>query len=408
MRHRLYYTEPTRREFDAVVTAAEADGQWLRVRLDRTAFYPTSGGQPHDTGTLAVTGDPARGVVRVAGVVESDEEGAIDHIVEGDLDAGQRVHGTIDWPRRFDHMQQHTGQHVLSAAFARGGAQTISFHLGTASSTIDLAREVSPPAIAEAERAANEVVWEDRPVAIRFVDAEEAASLPLRKEPARAGTLRLIDIQDFDLSACGGTHVARTGEVGSIAVRGWERFKGGSRIEFVCGRRALDAWRALRDAMTAATRLLSVLPHELPSGLERLQSENRQLERAVKDLSQRLAGFEGRALADRAVAAGPWRVVVDAVDGCDANGLEMLARGCVAVPGLAAVLFSTTVPPVVVAARSPDVAIDCQAIVRALVARFGGRGGGRPDRAQGGGFGACAADLVAAARELVAGLAGSA
>ena len=159
---------------------------------------------------------------------------------------GQVVHGEIDWPRRFDHMQQHTGQHVLSAAFDQlFGVRTVSFHLGAAVSTIDLAREMSPAEIAAAEAEANRVVWEDRPVAIRFADAEEAARLPLRKEPARGGMLRLIDVEDFDLSACGGTHVARTGGIGVIAVASWERFKGGQRLEFLCGGRALAGYRTL-------------------------------------------------------------------------------------------------------------------------------------------------------------------
>jgi len=161
-----------------------------------------------------------------------------------------RVSGAIDWTRRFDHMQQHTGQHVLSAAFDRLlNARTESFHLGAESSTIDLARELSPTEIGRAEDEANRVVWEDRPVAIRFAGPEEVTKLALRKEPKREGTLRLIDVQDFDLSACGGTHVARTGAIGLIAIAATERFRGGSRVTFLCGGRALAGYRALRDAV---------------------------------------------------------------------------------------------------------------------------------------------------------------
>src|SRR5262249_52060133 len=159
----------------------------------------------------------------------------------------------VDWARRFDHMQQHTGQHVLSAAFERlFHIRTVSFHMGAEASTIDLAREATPAEIAAAEDNANRVVWEDRPVAIRYASAEEAAKMPLRKEPVRGGTLRLIDVADFDLSACGGTHVARTGAIGVIVVSRWERFKGGQRVEFLCGGRALRAYRLLRDAATAS------------------------------------------------------------------------------------------------------------------------------------------------------------
>ena len=196
MTERLYYTDPYQTEFEAVVERAEPRGGHLAVVLNRTAFYPTSGGQPYDTGTISGAA--------VVDVIDT-EAGAIEHLVEGRLEAGQSVHGAIDWARRFDHMQQHTGQHVLSAAFDRlHGARTISFHLGRDTSTIDLEREVSPALIAAAEDEANRIVWQNDPVAIRFVSDEEAARLPLRKPPAREGTLRLIEIAGFDLSACGG------------------------------------------------------------------------------------------------------------------------------------------------------------------------------------------------------------
>jgi len=234
---RLYYTDPYTTEFDAHIVGAEAHEGRPAVVLDRTAFYPTSGGQPFDTGQL--------GGVAVVDVVDRDD-GTILHVIERELQAGP-VRGRIDWTRRFEHMQQHTGQHVLSAAFERVvGARTESFHLGSVSSTIDLGRMVSAGEIDRAEDEANRVVWEDRPVTIRFADAEEAAKLPLRKEPARTGRLRLIDVENFDISACGGTHVARTGAIGMIAIAGSERVRGGTRVEFLCGVRALRGYRALR------------------------------------------------------------------------------------------------------------------------------------------------------------------
>src|SRR5438034_4512480 len=253
MSNRLYYTDPYLREFDATITRVERDAGRALVTLDRTAFYPTTGGQPFDTGTLG--GFPVVDVV-------DDESGSVTHVIElsgGDLSAGQAVHGAIDWPRRFDHMQQHTGQHVLSAAFHRlFDVRTVSFHLGATVSTIDLARELAPRDLAAAEGEANRIVWENRPVTIRYADAEDASRMLLRKKPKRGGTLRLIDVEEWDLSACGGTHVARSGAIGVIAIGSWERFKGGQRIEFVCGGRALDRLRSLRDAASAAMRLLSV------------------------------------------------------------------------------------------------------------------------------------------------------
>src|SRR5689334_17895863 len=196
---RLYYTDPYLREFDAtLLDTVSHDGKTALV-LDRTAFYPTSGGQPYDVGFFHD--------VRVLDVVDADD-GRVLHIVDR-APSTTALHGVVDWTRRFDHMQQHTGQHVLSAAFDRVlGARTESFHLGVESSTIDLNRELTATEIGRAESEANRVVWEDRPVTIRFAGADETASLQLRKESKRGGTLRLIEIQDFDLSACGGTHVA--------------------------------------------------------------------------------------------------------------------------------------------------------------------------------------------------------
>jgi alanyl-tRNA synthetase len=246
-------------------------------------------------------------------------------------------------------------------------------------------------------------VWGDRPVAIRFVSAKEAATLPLRKEPQRTGELRVIDIDGYDLSACGGTHVARTGEIGVIAVRGWERFKGGSRIEFVCGGRALRSHRELRDIVNGSIRLLSVLPAELPAAIERAQSESKDLRKQSRDLTQRLAVHEAAAFASRAEPIGPISGVVEAVDGYDATGLKTLATSIVSQPGRVAALVSNSTPALAVIARSPDVSVDASAVLKTIMTRFGGKGGGRPDLAQGGGLNASPQEIVAALRELIAG-----
>jgi len=392
---RLYYTEPWRREFDAIVIAVTPDQDRFRVRLDRTAFYPTSGGQPHDTGTL--------GGARVTEVLETDE-GDVEHLVaEGTLAAGQRVQGQIDWPRRFDHMQQHTGQHVLSAALHRlYDVRTMSFHLGAEVSTIDLARELSQPEIAGAAAEANRIVWDDRPVTIRFVSEDEVARLPLRKEPVKGGRLRLIEVEGFDLSACGGTHVSRTGAIGMIGVRGWERFRGGTRLAFVCGGRALAAFEALRDVVDASARPLTVHPRDLPGAIERLQEERKALQREGRVLGERLAEHEAARLAATAETVGDVHAVLVSLDGYDANGLKAVATAAVRAGAGAAVVVSANRPLLVVAARGAEGgSVDCGALVRALVARFGGKGGGRPDLAQGGGLDAAPDAVVAAARELL-------
>jgi len=428
MTDRLYYTDPYLQAFEAKVERVETRDGRLFVTLDRTAFYPSSGGQPFDTGSL--------GPLRVVDVVD-EEDGSIAHVVEpgksgGEQPAsgaeppavpiapGQVLRGAIDWTRRFDHMQQHSGQHVLSAAFERlFHIRTVSFHLGAAISTIDLAREASPSEIAAAEADANRIVWEDRPVAIRFVTAAEAASLPLRKETVRGGTLRLIDVKDFDLSACGGTHVERTGGIGMIAVAGWERFKGGQRIEFVCGGRALAAFRALRDTVTAGVRLLSVLPDELPASIERLQAEAKEHRRSTTALQSELARYRADELAASAETVrlkasrasigkpdvvpsespddGAVKLVARAVD-ADANGLKALATAIAARPGYLVLLVSVSTPVLAVIARSADVPVASHELLKSLIARFGGRGGGRADFAQGGGLVAAPDAILDAAR----------
>lgn len=397
MTHRLYYTDPSLQAFDAVIVHVERCDDRLIVTLDRTAFYPTSGGQPFDTGTL--------GGLHVVDVIDADD-GSIAHLLNPEPGTGSpeqwcpgaAVHGVIDWARRLDHMQQHTGQHVLSAAFGRlFGARTVGFHLGAAVSTIDLARELTPAEIAVGETEANRIVWEDRPVSVRFATAEEAAQLPLRKESAREGTLRLIEVDGFDLSACGGTHVARTGGIGVIAVASWERFKGGQRIEFLCGGRALGRFRALRDTMGATVRLLSVLPEELPAAIERLQAESKEQKRSLVALQIELARFRADELAASAEVAPAGRLVLRAYD-ADANGLKALASAIVAKPGYLVVLVSTSRPALVVVARSSDVSASAQRIVASLTAAFGGRGGGKPELAQGGGLDAAADAILDAAR----------
>jgi alanyl-tRNA synthetase len=394
MTDRLYYIDPYLREFDAEVISTEQldDGRRALI-LNRTAFYPTSGGQPFDTGTLGTT--------RVIDVIDREADHAILHVVEGDLQPGP-ARGTIDWERRFDHMQQHTGQHVLSAAFDRlHNARTMSFHLGSVSSTIDLAREVSAKEIADAEAEASQVVWNDVPVSIRFADSAEVARMPLRKESAREGLLRLIDVEGVDLSACGGTHVSRTGAIGNIAVASWEKFRGGTRVEFVCGGRALRSYRLLRDSVAESVQKLSVGAHELPASIDRLQNESKDLKRQLKDMQSRLAAFEAEAIASRAEGQGTLKVAIEALEGWDQNGLKTIAAAIVARSAHVAVLFGAPPPASVVIARSADAPVNAADLLKRLTAKFGGKGGGRPELAQGGGLNGSPADLVSAARALL-------
>ena len=388
---RLYYTDPYLMEFDAVVRDVVRDGDRWRVTLDRTAFYPTSGGQPFDTGVL----DQAK-VIEVV----DEQDGSVVHVIDRELEKNSRVRGHIDWSRRFDHMQQHTGQHLLSAAFEHVvAARTLSFHLGTSSSTIDLDKELSPEQIADVESEANRVLWEDREVCVRFVTAAEAAKLPLRKDPARTGELRIIEIKDYDLSACGGTHVRRTGGIGVIAIAGFERFKGGQRVEFVCGGRTLRSYRSLKTAINGSVRLLSVLPDELPQAIEKLQKAARDQQKSQEALYERLAGHEAEALIAKGEKIGPTTIVAEAVSGWDAAGLKKLASAIVMAPSTFAVLITTEVPTLAVLSRSQDLPIDAGAVLRKLIEQFGGKGGGKGAMAQGGGLNGAAAEILAAARD---------
>ena len=390
MAHRLYYQDPQRLEFDAVVTGVtRLDGR-SAVALEATAFYPTSGGQPFDTGTL--------GDARVVDVVES-ETGEIWHVLDREIEAGRGVRGIVDRDRRFDHMQQHTGQHILSAAFDHlHHARTVGFHLGALVSSVDLSVDLLPDQVAAAEAEANRIVWEDRPVAIRFVSSEEAATLPLRKELERGGVVRLIDVEAYDLSACGGTHVGRTGAVGLIAVLSAERLRGGTRLEFVCGGRALRSFHQFRDAVAGCIRHVSVAPDELPAAIEHLQAESKDQRKFVRDLQERLAGFEAAAMAAAAEEIGGVRQVVQAIEGRDQNELRTMALAICGAPGCRAALFSTTAPYVAVLARSKDGRTDCAAALKALMSAFGGRGGGRPEMAQAGGLTGDLSQILEAAR----------
>ena len=389
---RLYYTDPYLIEFDAEVLAVREHEGRRAVILDRTAFYPASGGQPFDRGTLG-----GAAVLEV----EDAEDGTILHVVDGPVARG-RVGGRIDWPRRFDHMQQHTGQHILSAAFDRlFTVRTAAFHLGATASTIDLAREVTPAEIAAAEDEANRIVWADEPVRIRFVDAEQAAGLPLRKESSRTGELRIVEIGTFDTSACGGTHVARTGGVGIVVASRWERFRSGTRLEFRCGARALGEHRDLREMAASAGRLLSTGAGEVAAGVERLLAENRDLRRRTRDVQARVARLEADRLAAAAEPRDGVRLACAILDAADAPALKAIASALVEHAQVAAALVTAAEPRAVVVARAPGVAADAGATVRALLERFGGKGGGRPELAQAVGLAGPAEEILAAAARLL-------
>jgi alanyl-tRNA synthetase len=376
----LYYTDSTRTEFVADVVGVEPAGDHQAVCLDRTAFYPTSGGQPHDTGRLASA--------RVLDVIARDD-GSVWHIVEAASapPLGQVIQGHVDWARRFDHMQQHTGQHILSAELARlANAQTVGFHLGSDKVSIDLDRSLTPEELVEAESSANQVVWDNLPVTVRFESADETAKLELRKPSARTGRIRLVEIRGCDLSACGGTHVGYTGSVGIIVSCSTERYKSGTRLGFVCGDRALRHFRQQRGQIDSCVGLLSVTPDEIAAEVERNQSEKLDQRHRIRTLQARLVSLDASQLVASSQPKGRATVVVSRLSAHDSRSLKAVALDIVQRPGHVAVLTSDAKPLGIVVARASNVSLDASALIRSVIDRWGGRGGGSAGFAQAGGL----------------------
>jgi len=370
MTQRLYYTDAYLTRFSAAVTERGDGGS--RIYLDRTAFYPTSGGQPHDTGRL--------GGVAVVEVL--DEGDRIAHLLDSPLAADQ-VEGEIDWAHRFDHMQQHTGQHLLSAVLADlAGHATISVHFGRDGSTLDLnTGSLSHDLVIEAERRANRVVTENRPVEVSFENSDTAEGL--RKASAREGTLRVVTIRDLDRSACGGTHVRATGEIGPILIRRQERVRKAVRLEFLCGERAVRAARADHDLLAALAAACSAAPEELISLIEAQRAELKAAVVARRELETDLAGYRARELYDAAASGdGSPRVVTVREESGPVDRLRPLAHAVAALPR-AVFIGAAEAPAAVLLASSEDSGVDAGRLLRETIEQAGGRGGGNPRLAQG-------------------------
>ncbi|HVS80480.1 MAG TPA: DHHA1 domain-containing protein [Pyrinomonadaceae bacterium] len=420
---RLYYHDSRLLEFDArVISLSERDDGQIAVTLDRTAFYPTGGGQPSDTGIL--------GEARVVDCIDAESDGVL-HLIQGSVpEIGDTIHGKVDWLRRLDHMQQHTGQHILSAAFVKlFDAPTRSFRVLEHDCEIDVALDdPTDERIEQAVDLANQIIWESRPIRIREVPSEEAAALPLRKEPSREGELRVIEIDDFDLTPCGGTHAKSTGEVGVIAVRSWERAKGLARIQFMAGMRALADYRKANHTAREVGALFSAGREDSPALVARLVEENKKLRRRVSELEEVACrveaeellrgssptrgpqtgspagvgavregsgteprpvgvatGYIGSPTANSINETGP-RVIAKVFDDRDADSLKHLALALIAHPNTVALLGSRDGATArLVFARSSDASGDMNALMRTACAIIEGRGGGKADMAQGGG-----------------------
>jgi len=381
MTERLHRQDPYLLEFDASVLARrDREGRPALV-LDRTAFYAESGGQPFDTGTL--------GDARVLAVIEDGTE--VLHVLDRRV-AEDRVHGSVDAERRRDHMQQHHGQHLLSQAFVQvTQAATVAFHLGSEDTTVDLDRLVSEEQARAAERLANDVVWQARPVRVASLSAAEARAAGFDPPQGVETDIRIVEAEGFDRQPCGGTHPRSTAEVGVIAVTSLERYKGGTRVHFVCGCRALAAFGQRQHVLDELVTTLSAPLDELSPATRKLKDDLAGSERRARSLLERaLEGDARRLLAEAdggtaaATLASP-AVVVAAFDGWPAEDLRLLAQRLVALVPAVALLGSRSDKAHLVFAQSDGLAYDIPALLKSAVERLGGRGGGRGNLAQGGG-----------------------
>jgi alanyl-tRNA synthetase len=370
---RLYYTDSYLQEFRARVTGRAEDGR--RIYLDRTAFYPTSGGQPHDTGAI--------GGVPVVEVVDEGER--IAHVMEATHSPveGAEVGCRIDWDRRFDHMQQHSGQHLLSAVLVAGfGLPTVSFHLGQEISTIDLdATALDAATLLEGERRANQAVFEDRPISVDFEDAAEARGL--RKSSERTGVLRIVSIEGLDRSACGGTHVRRTGEIGPILIRKLDKVRNTIRVEFLCGGRAVRRARSDFDALARVAQMFSGALEDVPELVHVQLEAARSNDKLRRKLQADLAQYQGREL--YAATAPDETGVRRALQRLPYGNLEDLRALAQSFTAQSKAVFTAALdePPAVLLAVSADTGVDAGKLLKAALAQAGGRGGGNPRMAQG-------------------------
>jgi alanyl-tRNA synthetase len=390
MTERLFLADSRLLEFDATVVARREHEGRPAVVLDRTAFYAESGGQPWDTGTL--------GEARVVAVVEDGAD--LLHVLDREIASG-RVAGRVDAARRRDHVQQHHGQHLLSKAFVEvARAETIAFHLGAETTTIDLDRPVTADQARAAERRANEIVWEARPVRVEVLSAAEARTQGLEPPEGVETDVRVVDALGYDRQPCGGTHPATTAEVGVVLVTALEKYKVGTRVSFVCGHRALDAVARRRDVLDRLVSTLSAPLDELPAAARKAKDDLAAAERQARGLLERALEGEARRLLDEARrgTAGatsasppsdppgvPPTLVVAAYDGWSPGDLRVLAQRLVALAPCVALLGSRADKAHLVFAQSDGLTHDVPGLLRAAVEHLGGRGGGRGNLAQGGG-----------------------
>jgi alanyl-tRNA synthetase len=379
---KLYFTDSSLLQFQATVIRIESVEGVDRLALDQTAFYPTGGGQPNDTGKI--------NDVDVIDVIE-EADGTIFHVIKqsGRIVAGQGVEASVDKERRLDHLQQHSGQHILSQAFIQAcQAETRSFHMGAQTSTIDV--ELQTPtdeAMRAAEEIANTIIFDNRPMRVHLVDESGAALLPLRKESALSGLIRVIEVEDFDWSPCGGTHASQTGQIGLIAIKSFERVKSNlTRVEFVCGHRALEDYRLANQTAVTTARLFSVGREGAPELVAKAIQENKALKKRLRDLLELAMQAEAARLLAEAPVTGGCKVIQAVFENRDAEELRLLAAKITAQePAIALLATKEAGGAKLVFARAANLTQNMGQLLAEACQLLGGRGGGRPEMAQGGG-----------------------
>lgn len=383
MTERLYYDNAYLTEFDAVVENTEMKGEKMIVALNRSAFYPTSGGQPYDTGTL--NGE------RVTDVFV-DKQGEVWHEIDGRLSVGETVHGMIDWERRFDHMQQHGGEHMIAGAiYNLTGGMTIGLHLGAEFSSIDVefsdgSTHMSEEMVAEVENYVNERIQQDQPVKCWFPDADELAKLPLRKAPTVTEHVRIVAMGDFEMVACGGTHPSTTGQIGLVKIVSVAPARGKARVSFVCGKRAYEDYRKTYNSAWAAANLMSTRPENLPDFVANMQQRLKEAELELNKLRrERLFADIPEMIANADELPGGGKLVCTEIS-ADAGLLKDVASKLIETAGVVALLAAKSGEKWnYIFARSADLNYMMGAVLSAAAKPLGGKGGGRPDFAQGGG-----------------------
>ena len=374
---RLFWRDAYQTEFRAHVLRHISHAGRPALVLDETCFYPTSGGQPHDTGSL--------NQVSVLDVIETED--AIVHVLDAPLDT-EAVLGRIDWPRRQDHMQQHAGQHILSAAFERlVGAGTLSFHLGASESTIDIdCVSLEFEQAAMVEEYANQIVTDNVPICTRQYTTQELIGIPLRKPPKVDGLVRVVSIGEIDYSACGGTHPDSAGQVGLIHIDRWERRRGAVRVTFTCGNRALHDYRIKSRICRKLAQQASVSIDELPDAMDRLSTALDESHCQARALRAQLLDLQADALRNAAECVGKVRVIARVLEQSEPAELRILAQRLCEKPNMVAILGASEPSAQFCLARSQDVPFDMNTVLQASAVRYGGRGGGQPNLVQGGGL----------------------